>query len=153
MGIRRVVTGHTADGKALVASDTEVDSVTIAPGWELFNMWTASELPVFPSDGSPLVLLHPRPNVPVGGFNFSLFTVPPHTGKEDPGFHTTDTIDFEYVISGEVWLELDNGKEVCLRPGDVVVQNGTRHAWRNKRSETCTLVGCMIGAHRKLPSE
>ena len=63
--------------------------------------------------------------------------------------HTSDTIDFEYVLSGEVWLELDDGKEVHLRAGDTVVQNGTRHAWRNKGTEPCRLVFCLIGARRR----
>ena len=48
-----------------------------------------------------------------------------------PGMHTTATIDFEVVLDGEIWLELDDGVEVHLRAGDTVVQNGTRHAWRN----------------------
>jgi quercetin dioxygenase-like cupin family protein len=65
------------------------------------------------------------------------------------GMHTTDTIDFEYVIEGEVWLELDDGVEVHLRAGDTVVQNGTRHAWHNKGSVPCRMVLCMVGAHRK----
>ena len=68
--------------------------------------------------------------------------------NDNPGMHTTDTIDFEYVISGKVWLELDDHKEVHLRPGDTVVQNGTRHAWRNNGSEPCRIVVCMVGAHR-----
>ena len=53
------------------------------------------------------------------------------------------------VISGEVWLELDDGVEVHLRQGDTIVQNGTRHAWRNKSSEPCRLVTILVGAHRK----
>jgi len=68
---------------------------------------------------------------------------------DNPGMHTTDTINFEYVISGEIGLELDNGKEVQLKAGDTVVQNGTRHAWRNKGSEPCRLVVCLIGANRR----
>ena len=68
---------------------------------------------------------------------------------DNPGMHTTDTIDFVYVISGEVWLELDNGEEVHLKLGDTVVQNGTRHAWRNKGTEPCQMVVCIIGAHRR----
>ena len=63
--------------------------------------------------------------------------------------HTSDTIDFEYVLTGEVWLELDDGQEVHLRAGDTVVQNGTRHAWRNKSSEPCCVVFFLIGAHRR----
>ena len=173
--MRRVVTGHTSDGRATIASDTEVDAVTVAlaPGTEFFRLWGADETPVFPDDGSP------RPSrsyfPPAGGFRFGAFTLPPqsvgqpagldmesalseceeklpgllaHMENDSPGMHTTDTIDFEYVISGEVWLELDDGKEVHLRPGDTVVQNGTRHAWRNKRSEPCRLVVCIIGARR-----
>jgi len=69
--------------------------------------------------------------------------------SDHPGMHTTDTIDFEYVISGEVWLELDDGVEVHLRAGDTVVQNGTRHTWHNKGSEPCRMVLCMVGAQRR----
>jgi mannose-6-phosphate isomerase-like protein (cupin superfamily) len=63
---------------------------------------------------------------------------------DHPGMHRTDTIDYEVVISGEVWLELDDGQEVHLKPGDTVVQNGTRHAWRNKSSEPCVLAVTLI---------
>jgi mannose-6-phosphate isomerase-like protein (cupin superfamily) len=174
--MRRVVTGHTPDGKAIVASDTEVDPITVAlsPEWEFYRLWGADETLVFPDDGSLRSSHAYFP--PVGGFRFGLFTVPPQTAvpmenidiaaailevreklpgllnhmeKGSSGFHTTDTIDFGYVISGEVWLELDDGKkEVHLRPGDTIVQNGTRHAWRNKGSEPCRMVVCSIGAHR-----
>ena len=51
-------------------------------------------------------------------------------------------------ISGEVVLELDDGAEVTLRPGDTVVQNGTRHAWRNRTSEPAVLVVVLVGAKR-----
>ena len=68
---------------------------------------------------------------------------------EHPGMHTTDTVDYGIVISGEIWLELDDGAEVHLKPGDCVVQNGTRHAWRNKGSETCVMAFVMVGAKRK----
>ena len=176
MKVRRVVTGHTGDGKATVASDTKVDAITLdlLPGTEFHRLWGADEAPTFPDDGSA----RPAPAYfpPVGGFRFGLFTVAPqsvalqkdldiqlalaelerklpgmaaHMEPGNPGMHTTNTIDFEYVISGEVWLELDDGKEIHLQAGDTVVQNGTRHAWRNKRSEACRLVVCLIGAHRR----
>jgi hypothetical protein len=48
---------------------------------------------------------------------------------QNPGMHTTDTVDFDVIVSGEVFLELDDGSEVLLKAGDCVVQNGTRHAW------------------------
>ena len=49
----------------------------------------------------------------------------------DPGMHATDTIDFEVVLEGTIVLELDDGAEVTLHAGDTVVQNGTRHRWKN----------------------
>ena len=67
----------------------------------------------------------------------------------NPGMHATDTVDFEYIISGEVWLELDDGVEVHLRAGDTLVQNGTRHAWHNRGTEPCRLLVILVGAHRK----
>jgi mannose-6-phosphate isomerase-like protein (cupin superfamily) len=176
MKVRRVVTGHTPEGKARVACDTEVDGITLSmlPGMEFHRLWGGDEAPSFPDDGS-----HPRAPAyfpPVGGFRFGFFTVPPrtlaalpddldmeagiaeiadklpgvadHMEPDHPGMHTTDTIDFEYVISGEIILELDDGEEVHLRAGDTVVQNGTRHAWHNRGSEPCRLVVFIVGAHR-----
>jgi len=68
---------------------------------------------------------------------------------DNPGMHTTDTIDYGVVISGEIYLELDDGAEVHLEPGDCVVQNGTRHAWKNRSSEPCAVAFVMIGAERE----
>ena len=48
------------------------------------------------------------------------------------GMHTTDSVDFDVVVFGEVVLELDDGAEVVLKAGDCVIQNGTRHAWHNR---------------------
>ena len=176
MKIRRVVTGHTPNGKATVASDTVVDAITIGmlPGAEFHRLWGADQAPTFPDAGSP----RPAPAYfpPVGGFRFGVFTLGPDSvtmpkdldmqlamaeiedklpgiaallEADNPGMHTSDTIDFEYVLTGEVWLELDDGQEVHLRAGDTVVQNGTRHAWRNKSAEPCRVVFCLIGAHRR----
>jgi mannose-6-phosphate isomerase-like protein (cupin superfamily) len=51
-------------------------------------------------------------------------------------------------VSGEVWLELDDGAEVLLKAGDCVVQNGARHRWRNPSSEPCVMAVAQIGATR-----
>jgi hypothetical protein len=58
---------------------------------------------------------------------------------KNPGMHTTDTVDFDVVTSGEVYLELGDGSEVLLKAGDGVVQNGTRHAWRNRSPANCVI--------------
>jgi mannose-6-phosphate isomerase-like protein (cupin superfamily) len=67
---------------------------------------------------------------------------------EDPGMHTTDTMDYDIVLSGEITLELDDGAVVHLKQGDCVVQNGTRHAWRNRSSAPCVMACVMVGARR-----
>jgi hypothetical protein len=65
-----------------------------------------------------------------------------------PGMHTTDTIDYGIVLKGEVWLELDDGKVEHLKEGDVVIQNGTRHAWRNRGTTVAVVAFVLIGAQR-----
>ena len=174
MKVRRVVTGHDANGKAVVASDTEVDGFrpALLPGSEFHKLWGADKAPRFPDDGSPSAYQTYFP--PIGGFRFGFFMIPPETASaaapddldaaaaefeagmpgltgymeaDAPGMHTTDTIDFEVVLDGEIWLELDNGVEVHLKPGDTVVQNGTRHAWRNHGDKTCRLAVFIAGAH------
>lgn len=179
MDVRRVVTGHDADAKAVFVSDERVQPLTLAlaPGTEFHRLWGADQAPTFPDAG-----LSPSQSAyfpPVGGFRFGFFTIPPdatarrmdldmaaavaeaeeklpglfaHMEPDDPGMHTTDTVDFEVVISGEVTLELDDGVETVLRPGDTVVQNGTRHRWRNRGVEPAVLALFIAGAHRSQPT-
>jgi mannose-6-phosphate isomerase-like protein (cupin superfamily) len=175
MQVRRVVTGQREDGRSVFVSDERVDPVTLRmlPGAEFHRMW-ASDAPVsLPTDGAA----SPAPSYfpPSGGYRFALFTIGPDEATvppdldlaaalaemaeklpglgeafepDSPGMHTTDTVDFDVVLSGEVWLELDDGAEVHLRPGDCVVQNGTRHAWRNKSTQPCTVAVVLLGTSR-----
>jgi quercetin dioxygenase-like cupin family protein len=69
-----------------------------------------------------------------------------------PGMDTTDSMDYVMVVSGEVTLELDDGEQTVLRAGDVVIQNSTRHAWRNHGTKSCTIIGVAIGADRTRPT-
>jgi len=66
---------------------------------------------------------------------------------DHPGMHTTATIDYEFIVSGRCVLELDDGATRELGPGDTVIQNGTRHAWRNPYDEPCVIVFALVGAH------
>jgi quercetin dioxygenase-like cupin family protein len=68
---------------------------------------------------------------------------------ERPGMHKTDSIDYSYIISGEMYLELDNGEEVLIRQGDTVVQRGTWHAWHNRTDEPCVVACILVGTDRK----
>lgn len=68
---------------------------------------------------------------------------------DNPGMHTTDSIDYDVVLDGEITLELDDGKEVVLKRHDVCVQHGTRHAWRNKTDKPATMLFVLVGADRR----
>ena len=104
---------------------------------------------------------------PTGGSCIRVFTFLPDTGDaydpevfaaaasrfdtgdamepDSPGMHTTATIDYGIVLSGNITLELDAG-EVDLGPGDVVVQRATRHAWRNRSGAPCTMAFVLIAS-------
>lgn len=71
--------------------------------------------------------------------------------QDDPGMHTTDSLDYDIVLDGEIWLELDDGEERRLKQGDVVIQGGARHAWRNKSDCITTMAFVLIGAKRDAP--
>ena len=68
--------------------------------------------------------------------------------RSAPGMHTSDTIDYGVVVRGEMTLELDDGQKVHLRQGDCIVQNGTRHRWRNPLTEPCLMAFVSLGGKR-----
>ena len=175
MRVRRVVTGHSPDGKAVFASDEELEPVTVPymPGYEFHLVWGADEPPRFPDAGKEPA--HQMYFPPVGGFRFGVFTLPPESSvvlpddldpagaeaaieaalpgmtsylePDAPGMHTTATVDYEMIVAGRIILELDDGAQVTLGPGDTVVQNGTRHRWRNPGNEPAVLALFSCGAH------
>ncbi len=176
MDIHCVVTGHNQSGKSVIVRNTPIKPLTLAflPGYEFHRIWGSDSNPELPSDGTPPS--HSRYFPPTNGFRFCFFTLPPEattsvdqiaapTALEEiqqklpgmievlefdhPGMHTTDTVDFDVIISGEAYLELDDGAEVLLKAGDCVIQNGTRHAWHNRSSEKCVIAVTLVGAHRK----
>lgn len=65
---------------------------------------------------------------------------------QDPAMHVTPTLDYGVVVSGEVTLEMDSGESVEMRAGDCVVQQGAKHAWRNRSEQPCVIAFVMIGA-------
>ncbi len=174
MQVRRVVTGHDADGKAVFAGDEQVEPVTLAllPGMEFHRLWGGDTVASFPDDGSRPDA--PRYFPPAEGFRFAFFSIPPdggagapadldfdaalaefeqklpgmaeHLEPAAPGMHTTASIDFGVVVSGSVVLELDDGATVTLRTGDTYVQNGTRHRWSNPTDTPAVIAVVLIGA-------
>ncbi len=180
MSVRRVVTGHDETGKSVFASDQTVEPYrpVLLPAAEFYQIWGGDTTPQFPGNGSMPDWHTYFP--PVGGFRFVMLTIPPNTGAgeqdpgniedavadiesklpgllryvdpSDPGMHTTDTIDFEVVLEGAVVLELDDGAEVTLNAGDTVVQNGTRHRWKNPGDKPAQMAIFICGAdHSAVP--
>jgi len=175
VNVRRVVTGHDAAGRSVFVSDGDVEPIVadLFAGWAFHTLWGTDAVPAFPDDGRQPAWSAYFP--PVGGMRFSFSTVPPEgtappagldvdaaeaeaerllpgllgvLEPDDPGMHTTDTLDVEVILRGELILELDDGAEARLRAGDVVVQNGTRHRWRNPGSEPALMAVFMVGARR-----
>ena len=143
--MRRVVTGHTESGKSVFVSDDEPPRIEIRPsGNEITEVWATQGTPVIPvTQGDPTIdmsFFFPG----IGDTSLKIMRMP--SGSES-GMHTSDTVDYGIVVSGEIWLELVDGEEVRLKQGDCVVQNGTRHNWRNRGSEVCVMAFVLIGAN------
>jgi mannose-6-phosphate isomerase-like protein (cupin superfamily) len=171
---RRVVTGQLADGRSVIVSDEMIDPLTVAlaPGSEFHPIWGADTPPRLPQTGDRPATTAWFP--PAGGFRFTLLTIPPEAeaspptdlesalqeaaeklpgmleavDADHPHMHTTDTVDFVVILAGRLWLEVDDGQAVELHKGDSVIQNGTRHAWRNRASEPCEMIAATLGALR-----
>lgn len=159
--MKRVITGER-DGKSYFAEVGSVDPVS-AHGFEVWQLWGHDAVPYqLPLDGSRaygegafpgpagvrMTLTHVLPTDPDG----------PTTGAGDAeelndlidesGFHQTDSVDIGWVISGEVGLELDSGETVWMTEGDLIVQNGTHHAWRNRTQDPAVMGFVTLGATR-----
>lgn len=163
--IRRVVTGHDDQGRAICVSDsiaTDILQRPSRPGVTLTNFWKCSTSPAeYDGEeetlGGPFVL-HP----PKSGSVFRVVEFEPENpevlktldGKaafaemgaannivenaRHPFMHRTNSVDYAVVLSGEITMLLDDS-EVLLKAGDVVVQRGTNHAWSNQGTETCLI--------------
>ncbi len=176
MKIRRVVTGKDGTGRSVFLSDDvaplahEFDAL---PGQGFVRLWrtepggagTTEEPqgltgPILPApDGTSFMLVSIAPDAaamspafdPAAlGAEFATYVPDLAAAMEPdaPGMHTTDTADYVIVLDGEVWLELDDGAETRLARGDVVVQLGARHAWRNRTDRPATIAVVMVGARR-----
>jgi hypothetical protein len=164
--MRRVVTGHR-NGKSVILDDTEISGQGMF-GSEMIGVWETKETTIIPFEERDQIK-QPVYHFPKHGETiFGVASLPPdevvqkkakeegvdpekHWRKlygDEPGMHTSDTIDYAIVLSGEIWMEVDDGVEVHLKTGDCLIQNGTRHAWRNKSQENCIIAYTLVGAKR-----
>jgi mannose-6-phosphate isomerase-like protein (cupin superfamily) len=172
--INRVVTGHDAQGKAIIASSGSLPNVVeiaAIPGTVFHEVWETHATPAPLDNGAdpstgPLSL-----PPPLNGTRMRFVDIPPDTQdflahgaakmKEafsqvgdvgastvqahspHPLMHRTESIDYGVVIEGEMTLVLDDS-EVMLRPGSVVVQRGSNHAWANRSGKPCRMLFILI---------
>ena len=152
LNVRRIVTGHDAAGKAIVATDetfTAAESPT-RPGISRVEVWSTGKMPVDNSEGAAgdaqRAGFVKRYNY-VGTGEGSVIRVTSFA-PGSPGFmHRTETCDYAILLSGECDLELDDGKTVHMKPGDICVQRGTMHAWVNRGSEPAVFAFILIDAN------
>lgn len=170
---RRVVT-ENVNGKSAVQSDESLQAYEFktVPGYEHTLIWVNPTTPDLSEEQR--FDRYPDSVVPgPGGTSLHFVTFPPgsvfadpsfdgeaasaealirlrgladHFEKEDPAMHKTNTVDYAVVYEGEIWLELDDAKTIHLKRGDTVVQNGTRHAWRNNGTTPVTMLFFLNGA-------
>ncbi|KAI0375066.1 hypothetical protein BV20DRAFT_933593 [Pilatotrama ljubarskyi] len=150
-GLRRVVTGHRADGVAVVKSDGVIPSKEVResfPGVRVGPLWATGPLPVDDNndeaDGATR-----KPDGDLGlvmksGTNVQYTDLAP--GASAPA-HRTSSLDHNILISGRLILVMEDGSEFLLdKPGDVVVQRGTIHGWRNPGPEWTRWITVLIDA-------
>jgi len=140
--VRRVITGHDANGKATVKIDEIAKNITSSrPNQSAIVVWTTDTLPAN-NDGDFDGSTRKTGTTLPGGSVFRVVEFGPGVA---PRNHRTDSIDYAVVMSGEIDMDLD-GTVVHLKAGDVLVQRGTIHNWINKGKEPCVIAFALIDA-------
>jgi quercetin dioxygenase-like cupin family protein len=141
--IRRVVTGHTADGRAKVEVDEIATNViSNRPGASSCVVWSTKGFPVDNDGFSDPTKTAFKTTVDNG----AVFRVVQYEPGVSPRNHRTDSIDCAVVMSGAIEMELDDGVTVKLKAGDLLVQRGTIHNWVNRGPEVCAIAFVLISA-------
>jgi quercetin dioxygenase-like cupin family protein len=172
--VRRVVAGTDSAGKSVFISDGPAPhshDFEFMPGQAQTRIWFTDGAPTTtPPAEEPTTPQGPVLAAP-GGASFVVVQYAPDSVVEDPrfdperlggeldmfahdiafepdapGMHRTQSVDYGIVIEGEIWLELDDGAETRLLPGDTVVQIASRHAWRNRTDRPAVVAFVLTGA-------
>ncbi|WP_343741764.1 cupin domain-containing protein [Herbaspirillum huttiense] len=172
--IHRVVTGHDAQGRSIISSDgplPTVVEVAAIPGTLFHEVWSTSATPARVDNGPDPSLGALVLSPPERGTRMRFVDIPPdteeflasanskmheafsqigeasastvQTDSPHPLMHRTESVDYGIVIEGEMTLVLDRG-EVALKPGSVVVQRGTNHAWANRSGKPCRMLFILV---------
>jgi len=144
---RRVVTGLNSSGKSIIISDGLVPENARSSGPKSRNsfsdLWIEHQVPVdLNGETEPLIGYSIKTEPSQGGVTARILTWQP--GFSYP-MHKTATLDFIFVISGQLELILEEGSTI-IAPGDAVIQRGTNHGWRVVGDEPCTAVAILLSA-------
>ncbi|AKI00720.1 cupin domain-containing protein [Hoeflea sp. IMCC20628] len=143
LNIRRVVTGHDENGKAIVKFDDLSDTViSRRPGHKSAVLWTTDR---FPSDNAGQSDAAKR-EIGTTDPNGTVFRVVEYQAGVAGRLHRTDSVDYAVVMSGSIDMELDDGVVVTLSAGDALVQRGTVHNWVNRGPEPCRIFFVLVAA-------
>jgi mannose-6-phosphate isomerase-like protein (cupin superfamily) len=148
--VRRIVTGHDAKGKAVVASDERLTAVSRRIGANITGceIWSTDRMPVDNSEAAGAAQragFVKRYNY-VGTGQGTTIRITEWAPGHARFTHRTETVDYAILLSGEIDLELENDEVVHLKPGDVVVQRGTTHTWVNRGSVPAVTAFILIDA-------
>src|SRR2546430_297654 len=162
--VRRVVTGHRGN-KSVVLFDSAAPNQKLrqASGLVSTLLWSTDERPADVSGTSDRAAREIGVPAPPNGSIFRVVDFPPesgarfreavlkemgvsdHGGARHHGMHKTQSIDYAVVLEGEIDMLLD-ASEVHLVAGDVLVQQGTYHAWVNRGSKPCRIAFVLVDA-------
>ncbi|MCW6528633.1 cupin domain-containing protein [Sphingomonas sp. MMSM20] len=142
--VRRVVTGHDGAGRAVLRADQHFSTVPIPGGDAAFALiWTTATVPADNNDETDGRARDAGLTIDRGSVIRIVDMLP---GGVSP-MHRTSSIDYGIVLAGQVELEVDDGAKTLLGPGDIVVQRGTMHRWRNpSATETSRIAFVLIEA-------
>jgi quercetin dioxygenase-like cupin family protein len=148
--VRRIVTGHNADGKAVVASDERLRAVPRLnrPHISGCEIWSTDSMPVDNSDqaAAPQRAGFVKRYNYVGTGEGTVIRVTEFAPGAPKFMHRTETVDYAILLKGECDLEFDSGEVAHMKPGDICVQRGTMHAWVNTGSEPAVFAFILIDA-------
>jgi hypothetical protein len=167
--VRRIVTAVNAAGRSYILSDTTLPTAAVAPGEPVrAGLWITDAAPASnegvrdpvpdgvitriapPNRGGTVLRIVDFVPRSVGRADPQELArrgakITPDRSAKDPGFHATDTVDYAICLEGEIWAVLDEG-ETLMRPGDVLIQRGTYHAWSNRSDRVCRMAFVLIDA-------
>lgn len=145
MLIRRIVTGHDEDGRAVFVEDSPCQhAVPITGGVVTNEFWQQSGTPDNSGEYADPIADHVTIAPRTSGSLFRIVEFPGDPSV-DPYLHRTASLDYCCVLDGEIFAVLDD-EERLMRAGDVLVQRGTNHSWANRSGGPCRVLFVLLDA-------